>query len=59
MGFKPSVGLIATDGVLIQSPTLDTVGVFARRVEDCAAWLSAMTDSEVQVDNVARPLRLA
>lgn len=36
VGFKPSFGLIPRTGVLMQSPTLDTLGVFARSVEDCA-----------------------
>lgn len=36
VGFKPSFGLIPRTGILMQSPFLDTVGVFARSVEDCA-----------------------
>ena len=36
VGFKPSFGLIPRSGILMQSPFLDTVGVFARSVEDCA-----------------------
>jgi Asp-tRNA(Asn)/Glu-tRNA(Gln) amidotransferase A subunit family amidase len=35
-GFKPSHGLISRFGVLIQSPPLDHIGVFARTVEDLA-----------------------
>lgn len=35
-GFKPSYGLLPTEGVLLQSPTLDTLGVFARSVSDLA-----------------------
>jgi Asp-tRNA(Asn)/Glu-tRNA(Gln) amidotransferase A subunit family amidase len=34
--FKPSFGLIPRTGLLDQSKTLDTVGVFARSVEDLA-----------------------
>ncbi|MBO6560776.1 MAG: amidase [Nisaea sp.] len=33
---KPSLGLIAREGVLMQSHTLDTVGVYGRSVEDLA-----------------------
>jgi aspartyl-tRNA(Asn)/glutamyl-tRNA(Gln) amidotransferase subunit A len=33
-GFKPTHGLISRTGVLTQAPPLDTVGVFARCVED-------------------------
>lgn len=36
VGMKPSFGLIPRTGILAQSPFLDTVGVFARSVEDCA-----------------------
>lgn len=35
-GFKPSFGAIPRTGILMQSPTLDTVGVFARRAADAA-----------------------
>ncbi|WP_242652225.1 amidase [Limimaricola pyoseonensis] len=36
VGFKPSFGAIPRTGVLSQSPSLDTIGVFARTVEDAA-----------------------
>ena len=35
-GFKPTFDLLPTDGVLMQSHTLDTLGVFARSVSDLA-----------------------
>ncbi len=35
-GFKPSHGLIPRTGVLKQSPSLDTIGTFARSIEDIA-----------------------
>lgn len=35
-GFKPTFGAIPRTGILRQSQTLDTVGVFARDVEDAA-----------------------
>src|SRR6056297_313169 len=35
-GFKPSFGAIPRTGVLMQSPTLDTVGVFGRTPADAA-----------------------
>lgn len=35
-GFKPSFGAIPRTGILPQSASLDTVGVFARDAEDCA-----------------------
>ena len=35
-GLKPTHGLISRHGVLVQSPPLDTIGVFARSIEDLA-----------------------
>jgi Asp-tRNA(Asn)/Glu-tRNA(Gln) amidotransferase A subunit family amidase len=42
VGFKPSFGAIGRTGVLPQSPSLDTVGVFARSVEDAALISDAL-----------------
>lgn len=42
VGFKPSYGLIGRSGILPQSPFLDTVGAFARSVEDAALLAEAM-----------------
>jgi Asp-tRNA(Asn)/Glu-tRNA(Gln) amidotransferase A subunit family amidase len=51
VGFKPSFGLIPTDGVLRQCPSLDTVGVFARDLHLIERWLVAVTaDSLPQRD---------
>lgn len=36
VGMKPTFGMIPRTGILMQSPTLDTVGVFARSVAGCA-----------------------
>jgi len=36
VGFKPTHGLIPRSGVLVQSAPLDTVGTFARSIEDIA-----------------------
>ena len=35
-GFKPTFGFIPRSGVLMQSPSLDTLGVFGRSIEDLA-----------------------
>ncbi|RVU34799.1 amidase [Hwanghaeella grinnelliae] len=35
-GFKPTLGMIPRSGVLMQSHTLDTVGVYGRSLEDLA-----------------------
>jgi Asp-tRNA(Asn)/Glu-tRNA(Gln) amidotransferase A subunit family amidase len=42
VGFKPTFGAISRAGILMQSPTLDTVGVFARSVEDAALLAEAL-----------------
>lgn len=41
-GFKPSFGLISRRHVLTQSPPLDTLGVFARSIEDLALGADAL-----------------
>ncbi|HZB92486.1 MAG TPA: amidase [Stellaceae bacterium] len=43
VGFKPSFGLIPTAGVKSLAPSLDTIGGFARSVEDVALFLAALT----------------
>ena len=42
VGFKPTHGLIPRTGILRQSAALDTVGVFARTVEDAALLADAI-----------------
>jgi len=42
VGFKPSFGAIPRGGILAQSPSLDTVGVFARSVPDAALIAEAL-----------------
>ncbi len=58
-GFKPSFDVVPRIGVKVQSESLDTVGVFARRVDDCAAWLSAMLNTEVKTNSNHGPLKIA
>lgn len=41
-GFKPTFGTIPRTGVLSQSPSLDTIGVFARDVADAALLADAI-----------------
>lgn len=45
VGYKPTQGLLAFDGVHHFSRTLDQIGVFARSVADCA-WLVAALAEE-------------
>lgn len=46
VGFKPSFGLIARSGILPQSPSLDTVGVFAASVEAAALLAEALAGDD-------------
>ena len=43
VGYKPSYGSISRQGVLADSPFFDTIGVFARSVEDAALIGDVMT----------------
>ena len=42
-GFKPSFGLISRHGILRCAPSLDTVGVFARSIDDVALIVEQLT----------------
>lgn len=55
VGFKPSFGLIGRSGILAQSPSLDTIGVFARNTED-AALLAEVLSGHDQTDPATSPL---
>ncbi|HJV57464.1 MAG TPA: amidase [Methylomirabilota bacterium] len=46
VGFKPTHGRISAAGVLALAASLDHVGVFARRVEDCALVLSLLAGAD-------------
>jgi len=52
-GFKPTHGTISRTGVLLQSPPLDTVGMFARSVED----LALLSDTISAYDEQDRDMR--
>ncbi|MCD8138287.1 MAG: amidase [Planctomycetaceae bacterium] len=43
IGFKPTNGVVPVEGVYPVSPTLDTVGVVTRTVEDCALMMDVLT----------------
>ena len=61
VGFKPTLGLISRHGVLAQSRHLDTVGVYARSVEDAALIadvLAAYDSHDPDMRPRGRPLLL-
>lgn len=55
VGVKPSFGLIPRTGILAQSPFLDTVGVFARSVEDCALLVDVISGHD-PADPATQPI---
>jgi Asp-tRNA(Asn)/Glu-tRNA(Gln) amidotransferase A subunit family amidase len=59
VGYKPSFGLIERNGMKIMSDSLDTVGVMARSVADCALFAGAVAardlgDPDQRPDRVPR-----
>ncbi len=56
VGFKPSFGLISRVGMKLMSGSLDTVGVLARSVADCALLAGAVSGRDLG-DPDARPER--
>lgn len=60
IGFKPTFGEIPLNGVIAQSPPLDTLGGYARSVADMALLTAVLTGKSCDVDAAdGRPLRLA
>ncbi|HEX3347071.1 MAG TPA: amidase, partial [Acetobacteraceae bacterium] len=56
VGFKPTYATLPIAGMKIMSESLDTIGVLARTVADCALLLSAMTGRDLG-DPDAKPDR--
>lgn len=57
VGFKPTPSRWSSDGVAPISNTLDTTGVIARRVADCAVMDSIATGGDVRIDPLTRGLK--
>ncbi|KIN71116.1 amidase [Sulfitobacter guttiformis] len=55
VGLKSTFGLIPRTGILPQSPFLDTVGVFARSVEDCALLAEVLAGHD-PADTASAPM---
>lgn len=56
VGFKPTFGAMDRTGVKTISPSLDTVGLFARNVEDVAAVFDVLRDERSTSRQVTRPV---
>jgi Asp-tRNA(Asn)/Glu-tRNA(Gln) amidotransferase A subunit family amidase len=60
LGFKPTFAEIPLDGVIAQSPPLDTLGGYARSAADLAHLTAVLSGKQCALPNIAdRPLRLA
>ena len=57
VGYKPSVGLIPRDGVMVLSQTLDTLGGFAQTVAEVATLCSVMAGRDISPFAAAGQLR--
>jgi Asp-tRNA(Asn)/Glu-tRNA(Gln) amidotransferase A subunit family amidase len=55
VGYKPSFGLIATAGLKALSPSQDTIGVIARKVEDAAFFTLGLHGAKTVNSVVAKP----
>ena len=56
VGFKPSFGMLHRAGMKVMSESLDTIGVLARSVADCALAMGAMSGRDLG-DPEAKPDR--
>ncbi|WP_198372683.1 amidase [Roseomonas rosulenta] len=61
VGFKPTYGTLHRAGMKVMSESLDTIGVMARSVADCALAMAAMTGGDYGTPEAKapRPPRLA
>ncbi|HEY1998867.1 amidase [Paraburkholderia sp.] len=57
VGYKPTFGTLPTAGVKPLSPSLDTLGVLTRRVDDAAFFVGILTQREFVIEK-AGPLRV-
>ncbi len=48
IGFKPTFGVVSRAGALEQSPPLDTIGGYARSIEDLALLIDAMSGADAR-----------
>ena len=59
VGYKPSFGLINRHGMKLMSDSLDTIGVFARSVRDCALFAGAVSGLALSAAPPGRAPRVA
>ncbi|MBE9606834.1 amidase [Acetobacteraceae bacterium H6797] len=59
VGYKPSFGLIHRAGMKVMSESLDTIGVMARSIADCALFGTALTGLDLAPGSIATAPRIA
>jgi len=59
IGFKPTYGLISTEGVIPFSWSLDTVGIIAREVEKVRLTFEVLREKDIELRRIARKPRFA
>jgi Asp-tRNA(Asn)/Glu-tRNA(Gln) amidotransferase A subunit family amidase len=55
VGFKPSFGTLHRAGMKVMSESLDTIGVMARSLDDCALAMGAMTGRDFGAPEAKAP----
>ena len=55
VGYKPSFGLINRHGMKLMSESLDTVGIMARSVADCALLAGVLADADSALPDPSPP----
>jgi len=55
VGFKPTYGTLHRAGMKVMSESLDTIGVMARSVADCALAMAAMTGGDYGAPDARAP----
>lgn len=58
VGFKPTLGNVTLEGVLPLSPTMDTIGLHARAVEDVALLYPVLLGRALAASRIDGPLRV-
>lgn len=56
VGFKPSWGVLSRHGLVSYAPSLDTIGVLSRNVQDCIEAFEVMRKVSSDQDSTVNPL---
>ena len=56
VGFKPSWGVLSRYGLVSYAPSLDTIGLMAKNVQDCIEAFECLRNGLINRDETKRPL---